>query len=469
MRKRMISVLCILTCLTFIAAAGAAVAVYKKTARKAAGDASAESGAVQEPEGGAHPEAEPGTALKGRQPEQQADSKGQHAGQELEPENSSTGQTGSAASGQAGSTASSQTGNAASGQADDSEQAIQEMIRQMTLEDKLAQLFVLTPEALTGTGPVTKAGKRTQEALDRYPVGGIAYFSQNILSEEQFASMVRNIQQYSVERTGIPLFICVDEEGGSVARIAGRGFADVPEIPDMSRIGAAGDASAAYEIGRQIGGYLNRFQVNVDFAPVADVYSNAENTVVRKRSFGSDPEAAADMVENEVRGLRSRKVAAVLKHFPGHGDTAQDSHSQAAYSYKTMDEMRACEWIPFQAGIDARADFVMAGHISCPRACGDDTPASLSYTMLTEILRDEMGFQGIIITDALNMKAVTSRYSSAEAAVQAVQAGVDMLLAPQDFPSAYDALLHAVKLGDIKESRIDASIARIFKVKKVYQ
>lgn len=346
------------------------------------------------------------------------------------------------------------------------DKAIQKLIAKMTLEDKIAQLFMLMPEALTGTGPVTKAGQATKEALDRYPIGGFAYFAQNIRSEEQFTTMVWNARQYSMERTGLPLFIAVDEEGGSVARISRQDLENVPQIPDMAEIGAGGDPAAAYEVGEQIGGYLKRFLVNVDFAPVADIYSNPENKVIRKRSFGSDPKAVAAMVAQEVRGLHAQGIKATLKHFPGHGNTSQDSHKQAAAAQQSLEELRNCELLPFQAGIDAGADFVMAGHISFPNILDDDTPASLSYKLLTELLREEMGFEGIIITDALDMEAVTSRYSSAQAVVQAVKAGADMLLMPQDFASAYDALLTAVKQEEIKESRIDESLLRILKAKK---
>lgn len=346
------------------------------------------------------------------------------------------------------------------------EKAIQKLIGNMTLEDKIAQLFILTPESFVGTGPVTKAGQATKDALDQRPIGGFAYFAQNIRSEEQFTTMVWNAQQYSMERTGLPLFIGVDEEGGSVARISGQGLENVPQIPNMSKIGKEGDASAAYEIGQQIGAYLKRFLVNVDFAPVADVYSNADNHVIRKRSFGSDPAVVASMVAEEVRGLHAQGIKATLKHFPGHGNTAQDSHKQTAYSKQSLEELKSCELLPFQAGIDAGADFVMAGHISFPNILKDDTPASLSYQMLTELLREEMGFEGIIITDALNMDAITSRYNSAQAAVQAIEAGADLILMPQDFTSAYDALIQAVQQDKIKESRIDASLMRILKAKK---
>lgn len=346
------------------------------------------------------------------------------------------------------------------------EKAIQKQIDKMTLEDKIAQLFILTPEALAGTGPVTIAGQTTKEALDKHPIGGFVYFAQNIRSEEQFTTMVWNAQQYSMERCGLPLFIGVDEEGGSVARISGQGIEGVPQIPDMAQIGATGDASAAYEIGEQIGAYLKRFLVNVDFAPVADIYSNQDNKVIQKRSFGSDPAVVASMVAQEVYGLHAQGIKAVLKHFPGHGNTSQDSHNQVAYAQQSLEELRACECLPFQAGIEAGAEFVMAGHISFPNILEDDTPASLSYTMLTELLREEMGFTGIILTDALDMEAITSRYTPGQAAVQAIEAGADMLLMPQDFASAYDALFDAVKQGNIKESRIDESLMRILKTKK---
>ncbi|MCI9125506.1 MAG: hypothetical protein HFH35_15880 [Eubacterium sp.] len=342
----------------------------------------------------------------------------------------------------------------------------EKMIQEMTLEEKIAQLFILTPEALTGVQRAVKAGETTQKAVDAYPVGGLVYFQKNIESEKQFVKMVKNTQKYGKKRSGLPFFICVDEEGGSVARISGRGFLDVPEMGDMCEIGQQGDGAAAYEAGKQIGEYLSRFQVNVDFAPVADVFSNAKNTVIGKRSFGSNPDLVAKMAANEVYGLKSQNVAAVLKHFPGHGDTREDSHLGRVSVNKTLDELRGCELVPFRAGIDAGADFVMVGHISLPNILNDQTPASLSYTIVTELLREEMGFDGIVVTDALDMGAVTEHYDAAQAATQAVLAGVDMLLMPQDFKAAYQGLVEAVREGTIKETRIDESLERIFKLKK---
>lgn len=340
------------------------------------------------------------------------------------------------------------------------------LLDHMTLEEKVAQLFVVAPEALTGVDAATAAGDTTRAAISDYPVGGFVYFQNNIVSEEQFTGMVQNVQRYSEERTGLPMLICIDEEGGTVARISGKGVISVPDIPSMYEVGSTGSPDEAYQTGGTIGGYLNRLQINTDFAPVADVLSNPENTVIGSRSFGSDPEMVGEMVAAEVKGLKEQGVLTTLKHFPGHGDTAQDSHSGAAYSYKTMDELRECELIPFRAGIEAGADLVMMGHISLPNILEDDTPASLSYTMVTEVLRDELGFDGVVITDGMNMGAIASQYTSGDAAVRAIQAGGDMILMSADFYGAYDGVLSAVQSGTISEERLDQSLRRIFALKE---
>lgn len=340
------------------------------------------------------------------------------------------------------------------------------MIDSMTLEEKVAQLFVITPEALTGVGTVTAAGAATEQAINNYPVGGLVYFRDNIQSEEQFSSMVQNVQEYSKNRIGLPMLIGVDEEGGTVTRIGGRGFPGVEELPDMYSIGMACDTEQAYQTGREIGSYLKRFQINVDFAPVADIWSNQNNSVIGTRSFGNDADLVADMVAAEVKGLREQGICATLKHFPGHGDTEEDSHAGAANSWKTLEELRACEFLPFEAGIEAGAEIVMAGHISVPNVTGDYLPASLSYTMITEILRNELKFDGVVITDAMNMGAITNVYGSGEAAVKAIQAGIDLILMPGDFYGAYSGVLEAVKNGTISTERLDESVERIFRLKQ---
>ena len=345
------------------------------------------------------------------------------------------------------------------------QQQIDGYLEEMTLEEKVAQLFIIQPEAILDVGTAVAAGDATREAIDKYPVGGFIYFGENLQSKEQTQEMLRNVQAYSTERTGFPAFLSVDEEGGTVARVAGTGNFDVPDIGDMADIGAAGDVDAAKQVGEDIGSYLAELGFNLDFAPVADVLSNPENTVVRKRSFGSDPQLVSDMAIAVSDGLEEKGLLSAYKHFPGHGATSADTHKGYAYTDKTLEELEACELIPFQRCIAAGAKCIMAAHISAPKVTGDDTPTSLSKTMVTDILREKMGYTGLVVTDAMNMGAITEEYTSGEAAVKAVQAGVDIVLMPENFQEAYQGVLDAVADGTLTEERIDESVTRILTVK----
>ena len=340
----------------------------------------------------------------------------------------------------------------------------EEIIAGMTLQDRVAQLFVITPEALTGVSVVTMAGSVTQNAFANYPVGGLIYSEPNLQSWDQACQMLSSMQEISMDRIALPVFLAVDEEGGKVRRVSGR-LQNAPDIPEMLAVGNTQDPLQAYQVGSSIGGYLSRLGFNMDFAPVADVLTNPQNSVIGTRSFGSDAKQVAEMVALEVQGLNEQGVFAVLKHFPGHGNTYEDSHQGAAISNKTLDELRSCEFIPFLKGIDAGAEFVMAGHISMPGITGDDTPASLSRLMLTDILRGELGFDGIIISDALNMGAIANQYSSGDAAVQTFLAGSDLILMPADFQAAYSAVLEAVRSGKITAQRLEESLRRIIGLK----
>ena len=342
---------------------------------------------------------------------------------------------------------------------------INEIISGMTLEEKAAQLFMITPEALTGMDPVTAAGETTRKALEEYPVGGIIYFRKNLVNPEQVRTMTANIQTYAMERTGLPLLLSVDEEGGSVTRFGNNPGFDFDASADMKAIGESGDPQQAYELGERLGSFLYDLGINMDNAPDADVLSNPQNTVVRDRSFGSDCEVVSEMALAELRGLESQGVIGMLKHFPGHGATAGDTHEGYAYTDASLEEMKANELVPFADGIEAGVDVIMVGHISCPKVTGDDLPASLSEKMTTQILRQEMGYDGFLITDAMNMGAVSENYSSSEAAVAAIRAGIDMILMPQDFQQAYEGILNAVESGELTEERIDESLRRITALK----
>lgn len=332
-------------------------------------------------------------------------------------------------------------------------------IAEMPLPDKVAGLFVVTPEELTGVGTAIKAGDGTKDALGAHAVGGLVYFSKNIQSEAQLTEMLANTVLFSK----YPLFLAVDEEGGKVSRVADSGIG-VDKVGAMAEIGAGGDPQKAYEAGTTIGSYLKRLGFNLDFAPVADVLTNADNQTIGDRAFGTDGAIVAQMVPSFVTGLEEEGVSSCLKHFPGLGDTTEDTHDGMAVTERTREEFQAVEFPVFQAGIDAGADFVMVSHVSVPGLTGDNTPASLSAAVIG-ILRNDLGFNGIIITDALNMTAITDYYTADEAAIKAIQSGADMLLMPESFETAYNGLLQAVENGTIPEERINESLRRIYRVK----
>lgn len=338
------------------------------------------------------------------------------------------------------------------------DEIVNSCISEMPLEDKVAGLFMITPEALTGTETVVRAGDTTKAKLGEHPVGGLIYSSKNIQSAEQLTEMLTNTRNWSK----YPVFLGIEEEGGALSPVAEKGLAE--NVGNMADIGAAGNPEAAREAGAAVGGYLAGFGFNMDFAPVADIVAEG-NTVIGNRSFGSDAATAASMVSAAVEGLQSAKISACLKYFPGLGDTSDDISAGMANSEKTLEELQTKDFTVYQAGIGAGADFVMAGHISMEKVTGDNTPASISATMITDILRGQLGYQGIVITDAMNMGAITEYYTPDEAAVKALQAGADMILMPEDFETAYTGVLEAVNNGTLTEERIDESLRRIFRVK----
>lgn len=342
------------------------------------------------------------------------------------------------------------------------EREIEAFLERMTLEEKICQMFILTPEQLTGVTAVTAAGETTKSRLEQYPVGGLAYFAANLVSEEQTKEMLAHTTEFGKEIEGLPLFLCVDEEGGRVARIGGNPAFQVERIGPMGEI--TGEEEA-YQAGAVIGKYLKELGFNVDFAPDADVITNEKNTVIGDRSFGSDPETVASLAAAVSNGLHSEGVLSTFKHFPGHGATEADTHQGYAYARRTYEELTVSELVPFAAAGENGADMIMAAHISLPDLLGDDTPCSLSYQMITEVLRNDLGFEGLVITDSLQMGAIAENYGSDESAVKAVEAGVDLLLMPKDFSLAYEGIQNAVADGRISEERINESVRRILRKK----
>lgn len=338
------------------------------------------------------------------------------------------------------------------------DQIIEAAIEAMPLEDRVAGLFIVTPEGLTGKDKVTQAGETTQTALTQYAVGGIIYFESNMRSEEKFLEMVQNTVAFSK----YPLFLAVDAEGGSIDRLAKAGLAE--KTDSAGNIGATNDPANAYNAGAGIAAGMKKFGLNLDLAPVADI-NTIENSAIGDRAYGSDSVIVGSMTASMVQGLEESGVSACLKHFPGIGSTTQDTHNGMASTDRTIEEFRNNEFAAFQAGMEAGADFVMVGHISAPALTGDNTPCSLSPVVVTDMLRKELGFEGVIISDALNMTSITDYYTSEQAAVLALKAGCDMILMPDNFEEAYQGVLAAVENGTISEERINDSLKRIYRIK----
>lgn len=340
---------------------------------------------------------------------------------------------------------------------DSADPTLQSLLSQMTLHEKVCQMLVVTPESITGVEAVTAAGDTTKKALQAMPVGGILYSKPNLRSKEQVKTMLQNTQSYSA----IPLMFTCDEEGGRVNRLMST--LNTTMIGPMLDYKDQG-VEIAYKNACTIASDMSALGFNADMAPVADVWSNPENTVIGDRAYSDDFQQAAVLIASAVEGFHAGGVATALKHFPGHGDTSEDTHYGAVFITKTLEEIREKELLPFQAGIQADSDMVMIGHLILSDI--DDQPAPFSHKIVTELLRQELGFDGVIITDGLQMKAMTDFYSDGEIACSAVKAGVDMLLCPANPEEAAAALEDAVINGDLTESRIEESVLRILKMKK---
>lgn len=349
--------------------------------------------------------------------------------------------------------------------------AVAERLSAMTLRQKVGQLFFVRPDSLdpartrdqindADAAGVTQLSDAMLDRLAGYPVGGVVLFGKNITDSAQLKDFTGALHG----AMDTPLLIGIDEEGGAVARLANHPAFDLPRYESAAAVAAQG-TDAVREMYAAIGNYLAGYGIDLDFAPDADVNTNPDNPVIGTRAFSSDPQTAAQMVTAAVEGFADTGVLCCIKHYPGHGDTAEDSHKSLAVTRKSWAQLQSCELLPFRAGIEAGADLVMVGHIAAPQVTGDDTPASLSPRLM-ESLRTELGFTGAIVTDSLAMEGITARYSAGEAAVQAIRAGADILLMPDGLTEAFDAVVNAVENGSIPESRIDASAARVLALKE---
>ena len=344
---------------------------------------------------------------------------------------------------------------------------VEALLQKMTLREKVGQMFYIRVESLDPSIEWTTyddlAALKNQEITmkmrntnEEYPVGGIILYAWNIEDEAQLGAIIPQIRSLK----GHPL-LCIDEEGGRVSRIANNPNFHVKKYESMAAIGATGDPKNAYECGNTIGTYLKKYDFDIDFAPVADVNTNPDNIIIGPRAFSDKPEVAAPMVTNYLQGLKDAGITGCIKHFPGHGDTTADTHTGYAQSLKTWDEMKQCEMVTFRAGIQWGCQLIMTAHIAVPNVTGSNIPSTLSSIVLQDKLRGELGYQNIIITDGMEMGAITQHYTSAEAAVGSIKAGVDIVLGPRDFIEAFDGVVAAVNNGTLSEERINQSVRRI--------
>jgi len=349
----------------------------------------------------------------------------------------------------------------------DTSAQLQEVIKGMSLEEKVGQMFM--PDFRKWDGKdVTEINEEIVQAISQHHIGGVILFKENLVKTEQSVCLVDQLQRASGQ---IPLLIATDQEGGAVYRLQSGTI-----MPGNMALGATRSTEASRSVGQAIGEELRALGINIDFAPDVDVNVNPDNPVIGVRSFGSDPQLVSDMAVAYIQGLHDAGIAATAKHFPGHGDTAVDSHlglPSVPYDRSRLDTV---ELKPFKAAIAGGVDLIMTAHVTFPAIDSstvtsqlDNTPiyvpATLSEKVLTGLIRDELAFQGVVVTDSLQMKAITDHFGPEDAVIRAVKAGTDIILMPADLDLSYKAVLAAVKSGEISESRIDQSVERILALK----
>lgn len=339
---------------------------------------------------------------------------------------------------------------------------LEETIQEMTLEEKVAQLFIVDFYGMTNTYQVKSITSEMENFLNNYPVGGIIYFAENIESRQQLQSMNTNFQS----KSSIPLFISIDEEGGLVSRL-GKSNVGVTHL-DSANVLSKRSVEEVNQLAYALGLEIKELGFNMDFAPVMDVNTNPDNPVIGNRSFSSTPQVVADYSLAFSQGLNQSGIISSGKHFPGHGDTQTDSHLGITIIEHDLNRLESVELIPFIEAINEGVPSIMMGHISTPNITGDNIPASLSKYMITTLLREKLGYEGLVLTDSLRMEAITDYYSPKDIGADLLLAGGDMFLIPMDFIQTYNGILEAVENGILSEERINTSVYRILKVKSDY-
>lgn len=333
------------------------------------------------------------------------------------------------------------------------------ILEEMNLDEKIGQMII------AGV-PGTSLDVNTKSLINDNKIGGIIFYENNLDNPKQSIQLVNDLKAENWKNS-LPLFISTDEEGGKVSRMPG----GLTDLPNNDEIGLVNDEVFSFEIGSLLGKELNAFGLNLNYAPVLDVNSNPRNTVIGNRSFGNNPELVSEMGIQTMKGIQSQQIISVVKHFPGHGETAVDSHFELPKVNKQLKELSELELIPFENAISSGADVVMVAHILLP-ALDQVYPSSMSKEIISNLLREELNFSGVIMTDDMTMKAITDNYDIGNAALQSVEAGSDIILVAHDYykvVATIKAIKSAVEAGEISEERIDESVNRIIQLKLKYK
>ena len=343
-------------------------------------------------------------------------------------------------------------------------QTVEQLLQEMSLAQKVGQLFMV---GLYGTEQTEDA----QAFITHYQPGAVVLFEYNVGTVASITQLVNDWQYTILEAGAIPLLVAVDQEGGRINTLEDAPFT---QFPAPMLLTATRNHNLTFEVGRATALELSAVGVHMNLAPIGDLETNRRNAVMFRRSFGSDPQIVSPTLVAYIQGLQSTGVMATLKHFPGHGDTSADSHVELPIITKSMEELRQSELQPFMAGIDADVAAIMVGHLWLTELDpNDDIPSSLSQSVVGGMLRNELGFDGLIMTDALDMDAVDTRYTLSEATLLAIQAGVDIItvgphVGTKTIATAMDDLVRSVEQGDVSIQRIDESVRRILSAKVRY-
>lgn len=336
---------------------------------------------------------------------------------------------------------------------------IENQIKSMTLDEKIGQLVISGFKGDT-------VSEELKELIEKYHIGGVILFSANIKDSNQLIELTNSIKDTNSISGSIPIFISVDQEGGRVSRLP----KDIEKFPSAANIGMSGNENYNYKVGNTLGQVIKSFGFNLDFAPVLDVASNPKNKVIGDRAFGDNEDLVCRMGLQFMNGLKDSNIISVVKHFPGHGDTKEDSHYEIPYLNHDRERLDAIEFMPFKKAIESGADGIMVSHIVLKKI-DDKSPATMSKTVVTGILRKEFSYDGVVFTDDINMGAIAKNYLLRDAVIRTIDAGVDVIVSSkgvEDTKLIIEIIKDAIKKGGISEERINESLNRILKLKYKY-